>query len=294
MLSVTDQLAAEYERIQKRAKEDPGTAGDQGEENWATVLRHWLPPIFQVATKGRILSVDGRASPQLDVIVLSPVYPKVLLDKKLYLAGGVLAAFECKTTLRSDHIEKAVETGNVVHSLTRLRTGTPYKELHSPIIYGLLAHSHNWKRNLSKAIPSIIAKLTAEDQKQIKMPRNMLDILCVADLATWTAVKIAYGGQSHDVSATSCFIGHSRQGQQYEGFTPIGSMLSYLVERLAWETESVRPLAEYFRATHLGGTGSGGSRYWNSSVYSEHTQSQLKATGVSEEIPWDEWSHWFP
>jgi hypothetical protein len=294
MLSVTNQLAAEYERIQKRAKEDPGTAGDQGEENWATVLRHWLPPVLQVATKGRILSIEGRASPQLDVIVLSPVYPKVLLDKKLYLAGGVLAAFECKTTLRSDHIEKAVETGSVVHSLTRLRTGTPYKELHSPIIYGLLAHSHNWKRKGSNAIPSIIAKLTAEDQKQVKMPRNMLDILCVADLATWTAVKHPCGLKSNEACATSCFIGHDRREPQYEGFTPVGSMLSYLVKRLAWEMESLRPLAEYFQATHLEGAGSGGSRYWNSSVYSEHTQSQLKAKGVSKEVSWDEWSDWFP
>ena len=299
MLSVTDQLAAEYERIQKRTKEDPGTAGDQGEENWATIFRQWLPPIFQVVTKGRILSADGRTSPQLDVIVLSPVYPKILLDKKLYLAGGVVAAFECKTTLRSDHIRKAVETGNVVHSLAHSRAGTPYKELHSPIVYGLLAHSHNWKGRLdpvdrSISMHSIIVKLRGEDQKHVNHPRNMLDILCVADLATWTAVKIAYGGQSNDVSVTSCFIGHSRQGPQYEGFTPIGSMLSYLVERLAWETESVRPLAEYFRATHLEGTGSGGSRYWNSSVYSELTQSRLKETGVSEKIPWDEWSHWFP
>lgn len=175
MRSVTDQLAAEYERIQKRAKEDPGTAGDQGEENWATVLRHWVPPIFQVVTKGRILSADGRTSPQLDVIVLSPVYPTFLLDKKLYLAGGVVAAFECKTTLRSDHIRKAVETGNVVHSLAHCRTGTPYKELHSPIVYGLLAHSHNWKGRVdpvdrSIAMHSIIVKLRDEDQKHVDHP----------------------------------------------------------------------------------------------------------------------------
>jgi hypothetical protein len=35
-------MAEEYDRIQKRATEDPGTAGDQGEENWATLLRNWL------------------------------------------------------------------------------------------------------------------------------------------------------------------------------------------------------------------------------------------------------------
>ena len=49
-------IAREYARIRKRANEDPGTAGDQGEENWATLLRGWLPPYFHVVTKGRILT----------------------------------------------------------------------------------------------------------------------------------------------------------------------------------------------------------------------------------------------
>ena len=35
MQQLSDEMAAEYDRIQKRAAEDPGTAGDQGEENWA-------------------------------------------------------------------------------------------------------------------------------------------------------------------------------------------------------------------------------------------------------------------
>src|SRR5262245_8713574 len=38
------EIAAEYKRIYRRSTEDPGTAGDQGEENWADLLRQWLPP----------------------------------------------------------------------------------------------------------------------------------------------------------------------------------------------------------------------------------------------------------
>src|SRR5229473_1687089 len=87
-------LQAEYLRIRRRATEDPGTAGDQGEENWATLLRSWLPQYFHVITKGRILTQDGYVSPQIDVLVLSPAYPEILLDKKIYLSGGVVAAFE--------------------------------------------------------------------------------------------------------------------------------------------------------------------------------------------------------
>src|ERR1700733_122707 len=110
VISSQKRIEAEYARIQKRAKEDPGTAGDQGEENWATLLKMWLPAYFLVVTKGRILTETGYASPQIDVLVLLPSYPKILLDKKLYLAGGVAAAFECKTTLKSAHITEAVNT----------------------------------------------------------------------------------------------------------------------------------------------------------------------------------------
>jgi hypothetical protein len=46
-------------------------------------------------TKGRILTETGYASPQIDVLILHPSYPKILLDKKMYLSGGVAAAFEC-------------------------------------------------------------------------------------------------------------------------------------------------------------------------------------------------------
>jgi hypothetical protein len=108
LVSAQRDIQEEYERILKRATEDPGTAGDQGEESWATLLRNWLPSYFHIVTKGRILCENGYASPQIDVLVLHPSYPKVLLDKKLYLAGGVAAAFECKTTLKSAHVKEAI------------------------------------------------------------------------------------------------------------------------------------------------------------------------------------------
>ena len=75
-------MAAEYARITARSREDPGTAGDEGEENWAELLRDWLPSTYHVKTKGRILSEVGLSSPQVDVLVLSPAYPPALLNRK--------------------------------------------------------------------------------------------------------------------------------------------------------------------------------------------------------------------
>jgi len=40
-----------YERITRRSAEDPGTAGDQAEENWAAFFRDWLPPSYPIVTK---------------------------------------------------------------------------------------------------------------------------------------------------------------------------------------------------------------------------------------------------
>ena len=76
MRQLSDEMAAEYDRIQKRATEDPGTAGDQGEENWAELLRGWLPRTYEVVTKGRIIGVNGQTSPQVDVLILKDVYPE--------------------------------------------------------------------------------------------------------------------------------------------------------------------------------------------------------------------------
>ena len=132
MVQVTSEMEAEYLRIQSRALEDPGTAGDQGEENWAELLRDWLPPTYKIVTKGRILSPDGRASPQVDVLVLKDVYPDKLLNKKLYLSAGVAAAFECKTTLEAEHIEKATKTSIDIKDLYADRTGTPLSGIARP------------------------------------------------------------------------------------------------------------------------------------------------------------------
>ena len=112
----------EYERIRKRASEDPGTAGDNGEENWAGVLRDWLPKSYQIVTKGRIMGWDGTCcSPQVDVLVLSPAYPQALISKKEYLEGGVVAAFECKLTLTAKHVMSAVRTAAEIRRLSLSR-----------------------------------------------------------------------------------------------------------------------------------------------------------------------------
>ena len=249
--SAQNDLENEYQRILKRVAEDPGTAGDQGEENWATLLRNWLPSYFHIVTKGRILTENGYASPQIDVLVLHPAYPKILLDKKLYLAGGVAAAFECKTTLRASHIEQAVTTSVELRKNLPVQLGSPYKELNSPIIYGLLAHSHSWTGNLSKPIENVENALLKADKEYVSHPIQSLDFITISDLATWECKKMTFTGPSlafynsdmekifgKDGSASTVYfcsaIGADRQK---EYFSPIGVLLAGLFSKLAWSTQ---------------------------------------------------------
>ena len=309
MRQVSNEMSEEYVRIQKRVGEDPGTAGDQGEENWAELFREWLPPNYKIVTKGRIISHDGRTSPQIDVIVLKDIYPERLVTKKLYLAAGVAAAFECKITLTSAHISKAMETSATIKNLYTPRRGTPYKELHAPIIYGLLAHSHSWKQARSAPEDNITGNLIRSDLAHITHPREALDLICVADLGTWTLGRLTFFGPQQlgynddpglasiygpSGSSMSYYVKHSvtHEGQT-EHFTPIGALIYYLSHKLAWENPSLRDLADYYSTTNLAGGGMGHGRRWDSSIYSDDIRGLVVAGRLSNGVRWDEWSIFF-
>ena len=305
MNQISDEIASEYARIQKRATEDPGTAGDQGEENWARILKDWLPQDFHVVTKGRIISQDGRTSPQIDVLVLHGSYPAKLLDKKLYLAAGVVAAFECKTTLKSSHIQEAIENCLKIKGLFKDRVGTPYLELHAPIVYGLLAHSHSWKSPGSTPEKNIETKLIGEDTNLITHPRQALDLLCVADLGAWNHIKMTFIGPNSipsdwtnlipiygpKGSATTAYTGHTLNAQkQGSNFKPIGFLISQLTQKLAWEHMPLRALADYYRVTNLAGDGKGQMRKWSSAIYSQNVKMKVEKGHIKNGQSWDEWS----
>lgn len=299
---VTHDMASEYQRIQERAREDPGTAGDEGEENWASLFREWLPPTYPVRTKGRILSSEGEASDQLDVMVLSPAYPRKLLDKKMYLGSGVVAAFEAKITLKAAHVKRAVETAARLRRLLPPRWGTPYRELHSPMMFGLLAHSHSWKAAESRPEDSIERALIEADAEFVRHPRELLDVVCVSDLATWASTRTTFFGpamfQPWDTmspqhgesgSASTAYMRQTANERQPNP-APVGVLIAKLLTRFAWEDASVRPLADYFRLAGLFGAAEGRPVQWSSHIYSEVVRSRVESGQLTNGEAWDEWS----
>lgn len=296
------QMAAEYARITARSREDPGTAGDEGEENWAELLRDWLPSTYHVKTKGRILTEGGFSSPQVDVLVLSPAYPPGLLDKKQYLAAGVVAAFECKLTLRATHIREAVKTAATIRRNLFVRTETPYRDLFSPLIYGVLAHSHTWTGAPSDIVAAITTLLMKADDEIVGHPREMLDVFCVADLATWRAMKV---GPSYPPAGVVLPEEFAELGAQlnatYVGPTgdtdqwgpAIGSLFVNLLRRIAWEHPALRAIADYWRWTPgvSGSWGSGGGRMWKpEDAYNPRVLAKLPEHNHPTVDQWDEWS----
>lgn len=298
MAQATEEMASEYERIYSRAAEDPGTAGDEGEENWAEFLRNWLPSTYHVRTKGRLMGANGETSPQADVVVLKPFYPKKLLEKKVWLASGVAAVFECKTTVTAKHISDAYSKGVEFKKIYEGRSGTPYKELYSPLIYGLLAHSHSWKSRGSRPIENV-EKIVSCNCDKVSSPQYLVDVICVADIASWSNIfvtsfdpdcrdkNINFRGGDGPVSAMI------RSGVDINGkssmYTPVGALVGKLTHLLAWEDSSLRCIADYYRRVNIWGVGQGEMKSWPFSVYSKSVQEKILAGSLTCDVLWNEW-----
>ena len=303
MAQATGEMASEYERIYARSTEDPGTAGDEGESNWAAFLKDWLPAGYHVRTKGRLLAADGRMSKQIDVIVLKPSYPPKLLEKKVWLADGVAAVFECKNTLTAAHVVDSVRRCAEFKNLFQPRAGTPRKELISPLVYGLLAHSHSWKGPASEPAGNVSSALE-RGGSELEAPRLGIDAVCVSDLATWTSTHMASYDSHWNLPrqkeleavfgapmgpATGLMCSEIAGAHQAVSFRPVGALIAYLTSAFAWDDAMLRPIADYYRQANLLGSGAGTMRFWPLSVYSLEVQARIRAGGLASGRSWDEW-----
>ena len=198
-----------------------------------------------------------------------------------------------------------MQTSEKLKILVPERTGTPYRELHSSIIFGLLAHSHSWCGSNPNPKEMIARLLRESDNRHISHPRYSLDILCVANLAAWSSTKTALVGPFRSDGGTNDLVSmfgttgkpisvYSRQRQPItrdEIVTPIGMLISYLSMRIAWEDPSLRDLANYYRAVNIGGDGGGEYRKWPITIYSDEVRSLIKVGKLhTRRLSWDGWN----
>ena len=296
-----DERSVECDNVQEKAIEDLIHTENQGERSWAKLLRGWLPSTYEVVTKGRIISQDGRISQEIDVLVLKRASSKKVLSKNLYFAASVAAAFECKTTLTIGDIVQAMKTCTEIKSLYPIRAGTPYRELHAPIIYGVLARSYSWKGEHTVPESNIEQELLTSDGAYVLHPRECLDLLCVANLGTWRTVKVltplalaSYCKmsmrsvlQSGFTLQTAYMMDVSAHKNQSSHFTPTGAFIFDLSRKLAWEDAQLRDMSQYHRGTKMKHFGPGKPRPWNFS-FSESVTRRLE----NHHLSFDDWSEW--
>ncbi|HWK06837.1 MAG TPA: DUF6602 domain-containing protein [Puia sp.] len=303
--SASNDISNEYSRIRKKAKEDPGTAGDQGEENWASLLKQWLPKTFHIVTKGRIINSNGETSPQVDVVVLKPEYPYGLLNKKLYLADAVLAAFECKLTLKATDLTKFYSNSVKIRSLlSHNLKPTIYDEIQSPIFYGLLAHSHIWKKD-KNVINKIANKIHENDTSILTHPIQMPDLICIADTACWVSTKNPLPQLSIKKALRKDFqkiIMTSYMCEQYKyrdnqfnannNVKPIATAIKGIISKLSKEHSGLKSIAKYFRQA-IPELGSGFCSEWLlSEVFSQNKLKELEKIAEDQTYNFPEnWWH---
>lgn len=287
--------------IQERPIVNRTDTTNGGGQSWAKLLRGLLPSIYEVVTKGKIISRDGRISREVEVLVLKRASSEKLMDKNLYSADCVAAAFDCKTTLLIEHIMGAVKACTEIKGLYPDRIGTPYRELHAPIIYGVLAHSYSWKGESTKPESDIEKILSASDGAYVLHPRECLDLLCVANLGTWKAVKVltplalASQGKTQTCSVlqsgftlqTAYMMARSAHENRSSHFTPIGSFIFNLSRKLAWEDARLPDMSQYYRGVRMERLGSGKPRPWNFS-FSKGVMRQLR----NHRLNFSDWSEW--
>jgi hypothetical protein len=200
------------------------------------------------------MNPEGKLSGQVDVVVLKPYYPKRMLDEKIWLSDGILAVFECKNTLRSREIGDIYKNCAVIKQLTRPFADTPYHLTQCQPLYGVLAHSHEWRSNPE-------AKFTEHFQSalsDVAHPRYMIDIVCVADLATLS--KSVWGVCNHKDSQVFGMMLSTRPYELGGAGAPIGALLTCLMSKLKMEDPIIETFSRYFSRAlphGMGGTGQG-------------------------------------
>lgn len=188
-----DNLADHYEYLQSVVKLDTGNAGAEGEHEFSTFLKHFLPNDIGVHVGGKIILEDGTHSPQLDLILTKDL-PSAL-EGKYFPHEYVIAAFEVKMTLEKRYIQGIAETAARLRPCAR--EGTPREVLFGRIIYGVLALSsnltgrkkHKKHKTLKDNEDEIKALRKALAPLKPAHPSKTIDLVLVADSFSMGASK---------------------------------------------------------------------------------------------------------
>lgn len=295
---LTERIARDYERASRQFSQSGGTsnqeAGHRGETAWKEVLEEWLPPQYEVGVRKYILadsSENAARSRETDLVIYHPSYPRGLRKRPQVLASGIVAALSVKMTLDASGVREACESAAELRRLLPPPPATVRDELLSPIMYGVLAHSHSWKASGSDPTTNIERVLEANPPTN---PREWLDVVCVADLACWSRLTIVLPDHVVDAISRQTKGAVSDQPSVQEGLartddsSPIGVLIAFITGRFAQFDPTLRPIAAGLRGLLPDTTAASkaGIRWPLNHVLNEETREGLRtiANGSPE---WD-------
>src|SRR6266516_3593331 len=280
------EIQADYDRLRSEAdKGDPQKAGHRGEETWRIILGKWLPPYYEIVSRRYILTeTEEPDSGETDILILNPSYPKALRDRIEILAGGVVAAFSVKAKLDKKGLKEAI--GEAKANARRLRLPriyyNPRHEMTSPVKFGLLCHTHSWKRDPISAVGRRIKEF---DKDTATHPRECIDYVCISNLASWACARIPF---INDIGADAQFMppapGYAMTAHALTApdapARPVGTFISRLLFGLARNDPLLASWAWALRLTETMGGSSGQAREWMlNEVFSRATAARLVQFG---------------
>ncbi|MBF6322350.1 DUF6602 domain-containing protein [Nocardia cyriacigeorgica] len=302
LVDVAAEMSREYEKARALAARASGVqhAGHKGEAAWANALHAWLPPQYEIGKRKYILLEDDSTgvnkSAETDLVIFQPSYPERLRARDEILVSGVAAAFSVKNSLDRSGISEAIKEAATVRRATRLRSNTVKDEILPPFLYGVLAHTHVWKRTESDPAGNVTKALAELDAEHSDNPREGLDLLCVADLGCWSRVTtiwkypepgtfqaqvFPYGGvcsgfvtdhPGSDVGENEAHVATNDTPK----FPPFASLISILLNKLSYRDANVKPIADGLRLTSPEGDRDGQLRHWHlMNALSSYAREQL-------------------
>lgn len=269
LADVNDSIVKSYKRDQAMARQRKTVqrTGHRVESRWDDVLSDWLPPQYEIGKRKYLLleTDDGpTVTKETDLVVIHPHYPKKLRTKESILASGVAAAFSVRRTIGRDDIKEAYEVAITLRRGMKIREATLKAHLIPPVFFGLLGESHDWKAAGSTPKDNIKAITDEFDRDLVNSPREGLDLLCIADLGTWSRITAVLPQkflmqQAWPENIRGAFTGGSdieslvlsgmRHDYEQQNLSPLTSFIGSLWNMLAINDPTIKPLADGFRIT---------------------------------------------
>lgn len=195
-------------------------------------------------------SANTEQSKETDLVIFHPSYPKRLREQTHILASGIVAAFSVKMTLNAQGIREAQDEAAALRRLLPPPNATIRDDIISPILFGVLAHSHQWTAPGSDARGNVERAL---EDRPPRNPREWIDVVCISDLACWSRLAVVI--LDHVLMAIRKSPGntisdtpHVQDGlSRTDNSSALGVLVAFLNSRFAIFDPTLRPIAAGLR-----------------------------------------------